>query len=377
MTETAGAAEAVGVADRKKSTARTAVIVGLVGIALASLIALRVWNAFDRDLTIFVAFGVDSTEINHYAEAKLGREVAKRDTQGHDGKFFFVQANDPLVLSPEENIAVVDRPLYRSQRMLYPILAGGAGLFSPDVIVWALLIVNMIAIGAGTWAVAQLAMEMGGSPWWGLAFVLNIGFISEMNIDGAGVVAAAAAFGAVVMLLKERLGWAIVLLTIAVLSREAMLIAAAGSAFWLWRRGEKRSAVLVAGIPLAAVALWAVYLRLRIDFDTGLSEVQEIGLPFAGFVQAFKIWVGDPLNLMAGVAIMLLLFMFTRRALMSRHLVGLAFLGFVPLAILFTQQVWQNYFDITRAVAPVLTAFVLLVFLSGGESKRTGVRPGS
>ena len=277
-----------------------------------------------------MAFGVESVEINQYAEAKLGREVAKRAALGHDGKYFFVQANDPLVLEPEENIAVVDRPLYRSQRMLYPILAGGAGLFSPDVIVWALLIVNLIAMGFGTWAVAELAMEMGGSPWWGLAFVLNIGFISEMNIDGAGVVAAAAAFGAVVMLLKERLGWAIALLTIAVLSREAMLIAAAGSAFWLWRRGEKRSAVLVAGIPTAAVALWAIYLRFRIEFDTGVSEVQEIGLPFAGFAQSFKIWADDPLNLVAGVAICSCSLMFTRRVLMSRHLVGLGLSRFRP-----------------------------------------------
>ena len=377
MTEPAGTVAAAPVADPVKSRARTALVVGLIGIALASLIALRVWSAFDRDLTIFVAFGVDSTEINQYAEAKLGREVVKRDTQGHDGKFFFVQANDPLLLAPEENIAVVDRPLYRSQRMLYPILAGGAGLFSPEVIVWALLIVNLIAIGLGTWAVAHLAMEMGGSPWWGLAFVLNIGFISEMNIDGAGVVAAAAAFAAVVMLLKQRLGWAIALLTIAVLSREAMLIAAAGSAFWLWRKSERRSAVLVAGIPFAAVVIWAAYLRFRIDFDTGVSEVQEIGLPFAGFLHSFKVWTGDPLNLVAGLAVMLLLILFTRRVLISGHLVGWAFLGFVPLAILFTQQVWQNYFDITRAVAPVLTAFVLLVFLAGNESQRTGVRPGS
>ena len=52
-------------------------------------------------------------------------------------------------------------------------------------------------MGVGTWVVAMLAMRMGGSPWWGLAFALNLGFISEMNIDGAGVVAAAAAFGAV------------------------------------------------------------------------------------------------------------------------------------------------------------------------------------
>jgi hypothetical protein len=179
------------------------------------------------------------------------------------------------------------------------------------------------------------------------------------------------------MLLKNRVGWAVALLTIAVLSREAMLIAAAGSAFWLWRRGEKRDAFLVAGIPTAAVAIWAIYLRFRIEFDTGVSEVQEIGLPFAGFAQSFKIWADDPLNLVAGVAILLLLLMFTRRVLISGHLVGWAFLGFVPLAILFTRQVWQSYFDITRAVAPLLTAFVLLVFLTGRESQRTSVRPGS
>ena len=350
-------------------------MVGLVATILASLVALRVWSAFDRDPTIFVAFGVESVEINDYAEARLGREVAKRAALGHDGKYFFVQANDPLVLEPEENIAVIDRPLYRSQRMFYPVLAGGGGLFSADVIVWSLIIVNLIAMGMGSWAVAHLAVEMGGSAWWGLAFVLNIGFISEMNIDGAGVVAAAAAFGAVVLLMKHRLGWAIALLAIAVLSREAMLIAAAGSAFWLWRKGERRQSLLVAGIPLAAVVLWAIYLRFRIDFDTGLSEVQEIGLPFAGFIDAFKIWADDPLNLVAGLAMMLLFLLFTRRVLISGQLVGWAFLGFVPLAILFTRQVWQSYFDITRAVAPVLTAFVLLVFLTGRETQRTGVRP--
>ncbi len=353
------------------------IVVGVVGSAIALLVVLRVLGSTGSDPTIFVAFGEESTSINEYAEAKLGREVFKRATLGHDGKYFFVQANDPLLIEPEENIAVIDRPLYRSQRMFYPLIAGGAGLFSADTIVWTLLILNIVAMGVGSWVVAQIAMRMGGSPWWGLAFALNLGFISEMNIDGAGVFAAVAAFGAVLMLLDERLGWAIALLTIAVLSREAMLIAAAGSAFWLWRKGERRSALLVGGIPLAAAAIWAIYVRLRIDFDSGVSQVQEIGLPFAGFIQSFKLWAGDPLNLMAGIVILLLLLMFTRRVLISGHLVGWAFLGFVPLAILFTRQVWQSYFDITRAVAPILTAFVLLVFLTGSESKRTGVRPGS
>ncbi len=374
MTEPA-VAETSGDSPPRARRWSTPLIVGLIGVTLASLVAFRVWSAFDRDTTIFVAFGVESLDINHYAEEKLGHEVAKRAALGHDGKYFFVQANDPLVLEPEENIAVIDRPLYRSQRMFYPLLAGAGGLLSADAIVWTLLFINIIAMGLGTWAVAHLAQRMGGSPWWGLAFALNLGFISEMNIDGAGVVAAAAAFGAVLMLLDEKLGWAVALLTISVLSREAMLIAVAGSAFWLWRRDRKRDALWITAVPVAAVALWGIYLRLRISFDTGLSEVQEIGWPFGGFLDAFEIWRSDSLNMVAGLAMMLLLVLFTRRVLISGQLVGWAFLGFVPLAILFTRQVWQSYFDITRAAAPVFTAFVLLVFVSGKVAQRTSVRP--
>ena len=91
------------------------------------------------------------------------------------------------------NAVVLDRPLYRSQRMFYPLQAGGLGLFSAEGVVWGLLVVNVIAMGLGTWAVAVLAVEMGLSSWWGLAFLLNIGLVSELNIGGAGIVAAAAA----------------------------------------------------------------------------------------------------------------------------------------------------------------------------------------
>jgi hypothetical protein len=182
---------------------RTAILVGLVAVAFTSLMAVRVLSEVDWDATIFVAFGEDATPTREYAEQRLG-DVSLRAAQGHDGKFFFVQAHDPWVIDPGTNAQVLDRPLYRSQRMLYPVLAGGAGMFGSEAIVWAMLVVNVIAMGVGTWAVALVAREMGGSPWWGLAFALNIGFFSEVNIGGAGVVAAAAAFGAVLMFMRDR-----------------------------------------------------------------------------------------------------------------------------------------------------------------------------
>jgi len=352
------------------SARRAPLLVATVAILFSSVIAIRVLSEVGWDATIFVAFGEEATPTRTYAEDRLG-DIYLRPQQGHDGKFFFVQSNDPWVLDPEHNAEVLDRPLYRSQRMLYPMLAGGFGLFGPETIVWSMLIVNVLAMGAGTWVTSKIAMEMGGSAWWGLAFALNLGFISEVNIDGAGVVAAVAAFGAVLAVMRERKALAVGLLVPAVLAREAMLIAAAGIAVWWWIRRERRVAVYSALLPLAAAASWAIYLRLAIGGGEVVSQVQEIGWPFVGFVEAFQSWLGDPIDLAAGLAIMALLLLYTRRVLIADHIVGWAFVGFVALGILFTEQVWHSYFDITRAVAPIITSFVLVLFLGSRKAFET------
>jgi hypothetical protein len=271
--------------------------------------------------------------------------------------------------------------------MFYPLLAGGFGLFSPDGVVWGLLMVNLLAMGLGTWAVAVLASEMGLSPWWGLAFLLNIGLVSELNISGAGIVAAAAGFGAVALFLKDRFWWGVGLLVVAALSREVMLLVAAGSALWWWRvRDDRSRALWTLLVPGAAVALWALYLRLQMGWDGGAGEIQEIGLPFVGFFQALtNYWIHDSIeHLVVGAGLMLLFVVFAVRVTRSNHLVGWAFVLFVLLGVVFTEQVWRNYFDITRAVAPVITAFVLMIFVARPDqrhgrrislSSRTSVRP--
>jgi hypothetical protein len=335
-------------------------------VAFTAITLAWVLSQVDGDATIFVGFGEAAGPTREYAEDRIG-EVFLRAGQGHDGKYFFVQGNDPWVLEPEVNAVVLDRPLYRSQRMFYPLLAGGFGVLSPDGVVWGLLVVNLLAMGLGTWAVAVLASEMGLSPWWGLAFLLNIGLVSELNIDGAGIVAAAAAFGAVALFLKDRFWWGVGLLVVAALSREVMLLVAAGSAFWWWRvRGDRTRAMWTVLVPGAAVALWALYLRLQMGWNGGASEIQEIGLPFVGFFQALtNYWIHDSIeHLVVGVGLVLLFFVFGRRVVKSDELVGWAYLLFVILGIVFTEQVWRNYFDITRAIAPIITAFVLLVFAS-------------
>jgi hypothetical protein len=340
----------------------TPLLVGLVALLFSSVVATRALADADWNPTLFTAFGEKAFPTREYAEERLD-DVFLRPEQGHDGKFYFVQANDPWLLDPEENASVLDRPLYRSQRMLYPVLAGVGGLLGPQAIVWSMLIVNLMALGVGSWVVARIATEMGISAWWGLAFGLNIGFISEINIGGAGVVAAACAFGAVLCAMRHKVLAAAVLLTLAALTREAMLIAALGTALWIWWREERRDAVAPLVVPVFAVIGWAVYVRMRIGSPGVSPKVEEIGWPFVGLIEAFRNWLTDPFDLLAGLAIVFVILLFARRVITTPHVVGWAFAGFALLAVLFTEQVWHSFFDITRAVAPIITSFVLLVFV--------------
>ena len=130
-------------------------LVALVTVVFSSVLVVRSLSEVDWDATLFTAFGEEALPTRAYAEERLG-DVFLRASQGHDGKFFFVQANDPLVLDPETNTSVLDRPLYRSQRMLYPLLAGGGGFLSPETIVWSLIVVNVLAMGAGTLATVSV-----------------------------------------------------------------------------------------------------------------------------------------------------------------------------------------------------------------------------
>lgn len=339
-------------------------LVGLIALLFSSVVVSRALADADWNPTLFTAFGEKAIPTRTYAEERLD-DVFLRPEQGHDGKFYFVQANDPWLLDPEENASVLDRPLYRSQRMLYPVLVSGGGFLGPQTIVWSMMIVNLLAVGAGSWAVARIATELRATAWWGLAFGLNIGFMSEINIGGAGVVAAACAFGAVLFVMRHRLPAAVVLLALAALAREAMLIVALGTALWLWSREERRDAVAPLVVPVFAVLAWAVYVRTRIGSVAVTPKVEEIGWPFVGLIEAFRSWLANPFNLVAGVAVVCVILLFARRVMTTPHVVGWAFAGFVLLATLFTEQVWHSFFDITRAIAPIITAFIVMVFVVG------------
>lgn len=340
-------------------------IVAITSLVLTVALVTGALAAFHWDATVFVSFG-STDPSREFAEQRLG-EVVLRGELGHDGKFFFVQANDPWLLDPSNHAEILDFPVYRSQRMLYPLLAGGFGLFGSETVVWALLGVNVVAMAVGAFGAARLARSLGGSPWWGLAFPVNLGFLYALTIDSAGIVAAAFAIWAVALIHENRLAPGVALLAASALTREVMLICAVGVALWLWIGKQKRQATYAIGVPGLVLALWEVYIRIRLGPDQ--PGVDAIGLPFVGLARAIPHWFQDPIVLAAGVSTFSFILIYVIRWWNTRSLLGWAFLGFVPLALMMTEKVWTLIFDFTRAVAPLMTATILLVFVEGTRSR--------
>jgi len=131
----------------------------------------------------------------------------------------------------------------------------------------------------------------------------------------------------------------------------------------LWTHNRKRSALGAVGIPALALGIWEAYIRIRLGPDQ--PGVDALGLPFVGLARAIPQWLDDPITLAAGVCIIAFMLIYVVRWWGTRSLLGWAFLGFVPLALMMTQKVWTSIFDFTRAFAPLMTATLLLVFVEG------------
>lgn len=347
-------------------------LVGVTGLAIGVAIAVRVLIPHGMDPTVFLALGEDSPVQTNYARHLLGDVTMRRDF-GHDGRFFFPQANDPWFLEPGSHAIVLDRPVYRAERMLFPLIAGGFGLFAPGVVVWAMLVTNLITMAIGAAVAARLAATWGASTWLGLWVPLNVGVLFELDIGGAGILAYACCLGATYALVENRIWLASTLFAAAALSKELMIAYAIG-VFILWWYDRRRYLWSIIITPLAAMAAWTAYIWVRLEGIEGTGgNTGNFGFPFAGFVEAFRAWLEDPLNLLVSLVLLAVMIAFVPLAFRGRLPVAWGALPFVGLVAFLSANVLREPFDFSRAILPVFTAlpFVILVPVRGRRSLQT------
>lgn len=347
----------------------TSWVVGVAGLAVGVAFALRIMLPYGMDPTLFIRLGDESPTQTTYARQLLGEATSRRDF-AHDGRWFFVQANDPWYLEPERHATVLDRPVYRAQRMLFPTIAGGFGLFPPGIVVWSLLATNLVGLALGAVLAGKLAISWDLSPWLGLAVPLNPGLLFELEIGGAGIVAYSCCLAAVYALVKDRPGLASLSFVAAALGREVMVLFAAGVFVVMWLDGCRPPwRILIA--PLAAMSVWYAYIRFRLAGVSGAGGGQEaFSAPFVGIVRAFRIWALDPMHLLVNVAVLLLVIGFVIVAVRTRSPLAWGALPFVALTTILSFNVWRETHDFVRVLSPVFTAIPFLVASSLQRERR-------
>jgi hypothetical protein len=214
-------------------------------------------------------------------------------TEGYDGQFVYYIARDP---STAEHF--LDAPGYRFQRILLPALAMILSFGQDDWIPWALMVINLVAVGAGTALLERLLAAHGVSRWYALGYGFALGIFGAARLSLPEPLAYALVLGAIVVIREDRWLPGAALLALAALTKETSLIFVAGYGLYLLVNRRLRDAILfgaVAGIPFI---LWQGVLLAKLgEIGVGSGGAMATGfeaIPFGGVLRILYDGVPDP-----------------------------------------------------------------------------------
>lgn len=352
---------------------RRPIAVAAVALALGSLfVAIRL-AGFDGDATRFIVAG------DHFTDpaAVPGDVHVLHDSTGYDGQYFYRLALDPLTDKVTDHGITLVSPAYNQQRIAYPTLAWAASLGGrPGLLPAALIGVNLLALFALAWAAAVLAKDLGRSPAWGLIIALYPGFWITLARDLTELVAAAGLVAGLVLWRRNRAWAAAGAFTVAVLARETTALVPLALAL-VAVVGKRRMPPVAAWVPLAAAALWQLFLWSRWGTTgPGASGDARPSAPLRGLVWGLRYqlrtedWTGLilALALVAAVGVGAVLALRPGRAGSAERL---AFAGAALVLLSASRFVWVYDPGFLRAGTEMwILAAVLVLGHRGGESLR-------
>ncbi len=320
----------------------------------------------------FVHFGRSAKQVA-LARQVLGADVVVPHVEGADGEQFWVEARDPLLLHPQIDAANLDRPAYRTQRIAYPALVAPWGLLGSEWLVWGLVLTNLALVGVGTAMAAQLVVDLGAPARAGLAFAFSPAVIASVTLDTGDTLAIAAILGALLLLRRGRIGWAVAAAVVAALAKEPMLLCCVAVGV-LVPSIRRRDRGMFVGIPAAAATIWGLYARWRLGWPG--SEVQEFSAPFAGYVDAYRHgWrpAGNYWDALVAVAVLGFAIAVIIRWWQRRTLLLAAALPFAVMVPFFSASVLDLADNSLRVLGPAITLFALDVYAGAFARTRESV----
>jgi hypothetical protein len=209
-------------------------------------------------------------------------------TSGFDGQYYYVLARDPW----SRHVDFIDLPAYRHARILFPAFAWAITGGDASLLLWALPLINWLALVGMAWLGALLATHYGRSPWWGFLFPFAVNALPPALRDLTDPLAMFAACGLLTAWLLRWRCWTFAVWgVLAVLSREQNLLIVA---LVLLESMARRRFSLVAAL-LVPVFLWLGWvLVLRQVYGTTPFVSGNTEFPFAGIWHRLCHMTGAP-----------------------------------------------------------------------------------
>ena len=280
-------------------------------------------------------------------------ELELPDGIGHDGQQFYVMARTPTELDQLET--QLDRPRYRLQRPLFPVLAwvlhpsgGGTGL------IVAMFLVGVAGLLASGVAAGALSTTLGGGAWPAGLVPLLPGAYSALRLSLADTLALALLLVSLFLSERDRTVPAAVAGVLGVLAKESILVILVGHA--VFRR--TRSAALAAISAALVGSLWWVLLRVGVEADS--AQVVEFTWPLGGAVRSLDEWLAGE-DWIAGLTVLgALVLAGTALAVrgMRHPLFGALAAGSV-FSLFLARNVIGLDFNATRTLGPVIVLAIV------------------
>lgn len=266
-------------------------VVLCVAAFYAAFVSLRL---VQHDALWFVHLGsqfLSASHTSHVIRPSLGAQNA----YGYDGQYYFAYAADPT--HAHDYMGGQAGIVY--SRVLYPAVARVTSAGSLAALPYALLIVNLVAVLAGTAAVALWLLKRGFSPWPAALYGLYPGLVVTVFRDLTEPLAfglAALAVLAFDRVRTRRLVWSATLFALAILTRETIVpFALAGAvSLWLADRASPRRWQRAAGFAAATCGPLVVW-RIIISIWLGQST-QEVGHERGWVLPLHGIWSWWPFD---------------------------------------------------------------------------------
>jgi hypothetical protein len=222
---------------------------------------------------------------------------------GYDGQFSYYIASDP---DPDAVASKLDVPAYRFQRILYPLAARALAIGQEAWLPWSFVIVGLLALWGGTWAVARLMVDQSVNPWYSLSYGLWVGLVAPIGLGLGEPLAYGLAAGGWLARSRGRTIWSAMLFGLAVFAKETtivFLIAALLAELMDRRRGRALTAYLLA---VGAFIVWQGWLWITFG-SPGLGSGGDMATSFEWipFMGLFRIGSVS----MAALGLFLLIFL--------------------------------------------------------------------